>query len=123
MVSRWSFEEYKEATDNHIGLLEKALELYRYAEGFTETLLNQSKNFGISFCTVLDASPYYTETTVCFHYLEAYNFRVVFSIRPENYIFNVTATDKNSYDVNDFRVETDDMMEAIHEIVKFAEGK
>lgn len=123
MISRWSFEEYKEATDNHIKDLENAIELYRYAEGFTETLLNQSKNFGISFCTVLDASPYYSETTVCFNYLEAYNFHVVFSIRPERPIFTVTATDKNSYDISDFRVETDDMIEAIHEIMKLAEGR
>ena len=92
----------------------------------TTQILNYSKNFELVYSSIIKQGDKekFDCTTVSFSYLNNIKFTVTFSepslMFPK--IINVLAT-KNGYNIDNFKVATNNVAEAINKIIEYAENK
>ena len=112
-------------TNDIINELEKSKELYSIALTLAEQVLGLSKNFKITFSSFIDVSNSSIDIIrMIFSYLDSINIAVIIAKPCSTYpkMINVSAT-KNGYDINNFRISTNNVSEAVDKIMKCAENK
>ena len=125
-MKEYSVKELEKATSEHLERLKKSKALYTLALRLAKKLLAYSKNFKISYNSLMDGDDDILSARLAFTYLGAYQFFVQMYIEPSALypkIFTVSALDKNAYSVDGFNVCSDDIDEVFNAIVDLAEGK
>ena len=125
-MKEYSVKELEKATSEHLERLKKSKVLYTLALRLAKKLLAYSKNFKISYSSLIDGDNDVLSARMTFTYLGAYQFSVQMYIEPSALypkIFTVSALDENAYSIDDFYVCSDDVDEVFNAIVNLAEGK
>lgn len=105
--------------------LEKSKELYSTALTLAEQVLGFSNNFKLTFSSFIDASNNSIDIIrMVFSYLDSINIAVVIAKTCGLYpkMINISAT-KNGYNLNNFRLSTNDVSEGVDKIIKCTENK
>lgn len=123
---KYSLEDLQEKTNNFINTLENSKGLHFMTLILAEQVLRHSKNFELAYSSVIEQgdSEGLNHTTVSFSYLDKIKFNVTISkpcgLYPK--MINVWAT-KDGYSIDNFRVATNDVAEAVTKIIECAENK
>ena len=122
----YSLELLQSKTNDFINKLENSKGLHFMALMLTTQILSYSKNFELVYSSIIKQGDKekFDCTTVSFSYLNNIKFTVTFSepslMFPK--IINVLAT-KNGYNIDNFKVATNNVAEAINKIIEYAENK
>lgn len=120
----YSLEILQAKTNDIINELEKSKELHSMALTLASQVFRLSKNFKLTFSSFIDVPNSSIDIIrMIFNYLDSINIAVVIAkpcgIYPK--MINVSAT-KNGYGINNFRISTNDVSEAVDKIMKFTEN-
>lgn len=121
----YSLELLQSKTSDFINELEKSKKLHFMALMLAEKVLGHSKNFKLSFSSLIEKTDSCLNCVrIAFNYLDNINIVVVISRRYGTYlkIINVSAT-KNGYVLDDFKIDTNDVSEAVDKIIEYAENR
>ena len=121
----YSLELLQSKTGDFINELENSKGLHFMALILAEQVLGHSKNFKLTHSSLIEETINGLSCArVVFSYLDNINIIVIISKPCSEYpkMINVFAT-KNGYDLNDFKLVTNDMAEAINKIIKCTENR
>lgn len=116
----YSLEILQAKTHGIINELEKSKELHSIALTLAKQVLGLSKNFKLTFSSFIDVPNSSIDIIrMIFNYLDSINIAVVIAKPCSTYpkMINVSAT-KNGYNINNFRISTNDMSEAVDKIME-----
>ena len=122
----YSLEFLQSKTGDFINTLENSKGLHFMALILAEQILGHSKNFELAYSSVIEQGDAdgLNRTTISFSYLDKIKFNVTISkpcgLYPE--MINVWAT-KDGYSIDNFRVATNDVAEAVTKIIECAENR
>lgn len=113
-------------TGDFINDLENSKGLHFMALMLAEQVLSYSKNFKLIYSSVVEQSSgnEINNTKISFSYLDKINFNIIISKPCGLYpmMINILAT-KNGYNIDSFKVATNDIAEAVTKIIECAENK
>lgn len=121
----YSLEILQTKTHDIINELEKSKELHSMALTLAKQVLGHSKNFKLTFGSFIDVSNSSIDIIrMIFSYLDSINITVVIAKPCSTYpkMIDISAT-KNGYGINNFRISTNDVSEAVDKIMKCTENK
>lgn len=123
---KYSLELLQSKTNDFINKLENSKGLHFMALILAEQVLRHSKNFELAYSSVIEHGDGdgLCFTRLSFSYLDKISFNVNIS-KPcglQSKMIFVTAT-KNGYDINNFKVSTNDVAEAVTKIIECAENR
>lgn len=121
----YSLEILQAKTHGIINELEKSKELHSMTLTLAEQVLGLSKNFKLTFSSFIDVPNSSIDIIrMIFSYLDNINITVVMAKPCSTYpkMINVSAI-KNGYDINNFRISTNDVFKAVDKIMKCTENK
>lgn len=122
----YSLEALQEKTNYFINTLENSKGLHFMALMLAAQILGYSKNFELTYSSVIEQGngDGLNNTKVSFSYLDKIKFNVTISkpcgLYPK--MINVWVT-KDGYNVDGFRVATNDVAEAVTKIIECAENR
>jgi hypothetical protein len=123
---KYSLEALQEKTGDFINTLENSKGLHFIALMLASQVLDHSKNFELTYSSLIEQGDGdgLCFTRLSFSYLDKISFNVNISkpcgLQPK--MIFVTAT-KDGYDINNFKVSTNDVAEAVTKIIECAENK
>ena len=119
---KYSLEALKEKTDDFINTLENSKGLHFMALILAEQVLRHSKNFELAYSSVIEHG--LNQTILSFSFLDKIKFYVTISKPCEVYPKMITVRAiKDSYCIDNFKVATNDVAEAIAKIIECAENR
>lgn len=122
----YSLEALQEKTGDFVNTLENSKGLHFMALMLASQVLDHSKNFELTYSSLIEQGDGdgFNRTTVSFSYLDKIKFNVTISkpcgLYPE--MINVWAT-KDGYSIDNFRVATNDVAEAVTKIIECAKNR
>lgn len=122
----YSLEALQEKTGDFVNTLENSKGLHFMALMLASQVLDHSKNFELTYSSLIEQGDGdgLNRTTVSFSYLDKIKFNVTISkpcgLYPE--MINVWAT-KDGYSIDNFRVATNDVAEAVTKIIECAKNR
>ena len=123
---KYSLEALQEKTGDFVNILENSKGLHFMALMLANQVLDYSKNFELTYSSLIEQGEGdgLCFTRLSFSYLDKISFNVNISkpcgLQPK--MIFVTAT-KDGYDINNFKVSTNDVAEAATKIIECAENK
>ena len=123
---KYSLEALKEKTDDFINTLENSKDLHSMALILAKQALGHSKNFELTYNSVIEHGNKdgLNQTILSFSFLDKIKFYVTISKPCEVYpkMINVRAI-KDGYCIDNFRVVTNNVAEAVAKIIDCAENR